>query len=323
MYLSSVPCLAAGAGARQAARRRATSSSGTCQSITLLATSITMGSPVSTSAMGPPTAASGETCPMMNPCEPPENRPSVIRATSLPRPAPMITLVGVSISGMPGPPLGPSLRMMITSPFCTSLFSTPRSMASSWSYTRARPEKRRPSLPVILATEPSGASDPYRMLMCPDSLIARSTGSTMSCASKSSGGMPARFSATVLPVQVRQLPSRSPWSSRYFMTAGTPPMPSMSSITYLPEGFRSAMKGTLSEMVWKSSMVRSTPAALAMAIRCSTALVEPPSAIVITTAFSNAARVMMSLGLMSLAMRCLSAAPAARHSSRLSSESAG
>ena len=44
----------------------------------------------------------------MKPCEPPEKRPSVISATSLPKPAPMMAEVGVSISGMPGPPLGPS-----------------------------------------------------------------------------------------------------------------------------------------------------------------------------------------------------------------------
>ncbi len=39
--------------------------------------------------------------------------------------------------------------------------------------------------------------------------------------------------------------------------------------------------------------------ACAMARRCSTALVEPPSAMMMTIAFSNAARVMMSRGLMS------------------------
>ena len=51
---------------------------------------------------------SGVTCPTMKPCDPPEKRPSVIKATSLPSPAPMMAEVGVSISGMPGPPLGPS-----------------------------------------------------------------------------------------------------------------------------------------------------------------------------------------------------------------------
>ena len=34
--------------------------------------------------------------------------------TTSPRPAPMMAEVGVSISGMPGPPCGPSYRMMMT-----------------------------------------------------------------------------------------------------------------------------------------------------------------------------------------------------------------
>ena len=67
-----------------------------------------MASPFFISAIGPPSCASGTTWPMMKPWEPPENLPSVISATSLPKPAPMIAEVGVSISGMPGPPLGPS-----------------------------------------------------------------------------------------------------------------------------------------------------------------------------------------------------------------------
>ena len=40
-----------------------------------------MMSPSSTSAIGPPTAASGETCPIDAPLEAPLKRPSVIRAT--------------------------------------------------------------------------------------------------------------------------------------------------------------------------------------------------------------------------------------------------
>ena len=46
----------------------------------------------------------------------PEKRPSVMRATSLSRPMPAMALVGLSISRMPGPPLGPSYRMTTTSP---------------------------------------------------------------------------------------------------------------------------------------------------------------------------------------------------------------
>lgn len=36
---------------------------------------------------------------------------------TLPRPAPIIALVGVSISGMPGPPLGPSPLITTTFPW--------------------------------------------------------------------------------------------------------------------------------------------------------------------------------------------------------------
>ena len=55
-----------------------------------------------------PEAASGETWPMQAPRVAPEKRPSVIRATLLPRPMPMMAEVGFSISRIPGPPLGPS-----------------------------------------------------------------------------------------------------------------------------------------------------------------------------------------------------------------------
>mmetsp|Transcript_16173 Transcript_16173/g.21412 ORF Transcript_16173/g.21412 Transcript_16173/m.21412 type:complete len:205 (-) Transcript_16173:1068-1682(-) len=204
---------------------------------------------------------------MMNPWLPPENRPSVISATSLPRPAPMITLVGVSISGIPGPPFGPSYRIIITSPFLTSLFSTPRSMSSSRSKTRATPLNLNPSLPVIFATDPPGAREPYKILIWPESLIALSKGITISWSSKVSEGTSARFSATVFPVHVMQLPSIKPSSIKYFITAGTPPIASISSITYWPLGLRSAMKGTLSLVFWKSSMERSTPTDLAIAMR--------------------------------------------------------
>ena len=66
-----------------------------------------------------------------------------------------------------------------------------------------------------------------------------------------------------------------------------------------------------------------TSAARAIAIRCSTALVEPPSAITTTIAFSNAARVMMSRGLRSRSSKLRIAAPARKHSSSLAGSSAG
>lgn len=66
-----------------------------------------------------------------------------------------------------------------------------------------------------------------------------------------------------------------------------------------------------------------TCTARAMAIRCSTAFVDPPSTITRVMAFSKAALVMMSLGFRSSCSRRLMAAPARVHSSALSGSSAG
>ena len=62
-------------------------------------------------------------------------------------------------------------------------------------------------------------------------------------------------------------------------------------MTNRPDGFRSHNTGTRERIASKSSSVRRTPAARAMASRWSTALVEPPIAIVTAIAFSNAWRV--------------------------------
>jgi len=83
------------------------------------------------------------------------------------------------------------------------------------------------------------------------------------------------------------------------------------------------MNGIRSLTVWKSSMPSSTPAARAMAIRCKTAFVEPPRAMMTTMAFSNEARVMMSRGLISFSSNLRIAAPARRHSAILPGSVAG
>ncbi|MNR29633.1 hypothetical protein D3C85_1470310 [compost metagenome] len=69
--------------------------------------SIAIKSPSFTKAIVPPTKASGVMCPTTKPCVPPENLPSVIKATEFPNPAPIMAEVGFSISGIPGPPFGP------------------------------------------------------------------------------------------------------------------------------------------------------------------------------------------------------------------------
>ena len=51
-----------------------------------LSTSILITSPFLNNQIGPPTAASGATCPIISPLVAPENLPSVINATLSPRP---------------------------------------------------------------------------------------------------------------------------------------------------------------------------------------------------------------------------------------------
>ena len=65
-------------------------------------------SPVFNNPIVPPDCASGVICPTTNPCVPPEKRPSVIKCYRFPKPAPIINEVGFNISGIPGPPFGPT-----------------------------------------------------------------------------------------------------------------------------------------------------------------------------------------------------------------------
>ena len=79
----------------------------------------------------------------------------------------------------------------------------------------------------------------------------------------------------------------------------------------LPPGFMSAMCGTRAATRLKSSRSRATRASLAIASRCSTALVEPPTADVSAMAFSNASFVMIWRGVMPSSSIRTTAAPAA------------
>ena len=74
-------------------------------------------------------------------------------------------------------------------------------------------------------------------------------------------------------------------------SAGTPPASWKSSMRNLPVGRMSASSGVRRETRSKSSSVSFVPARPARAIRWTMALVEPPMAISVVTAFSKAARV--------------------------------
>ena len=138
-----------------------------------------------------------------------------------------------------------------------------------------------------------------------------------------SGAASARFSASVLPVTVMQSPCRKPRSSRYFMTpACRRPRADLPARTGRSASGRRAAARDRS----RAGSRRATAAiraARAIAIRCSTALVDPPTAMTIANAFSNDFRVRMSSGLRSRSRSALTAAPRARHSSTLPGSSAG
>ena len=85
----------------------------------MVSASIVILSPSSINPITPPSWASGTLGPTTNPWVPPENRPSVIKATFFPSHAPIIAAVGFNISGIPDPTLGPSYRITPTTPFWT------------------------------------------------------------------------------------------------------------------------------------------------------------------------------------------------------------
>ena len=125
----------------------------------------------------------------------------------------------------------------------------------------------------------------------------------------------ARFSATVRPVTVISSACSSPSSWSICMTTGTPPMRSMSTMWYFPCGLVSARCGTLAATRLKSSNSSSTSASKAMAMRWSTALVEPPRAMTTAMAFSKAALVMIWRGRMPSRSRFITACPLAKATS--------
>ena len=114
-----------------------------------------------------------------------------------------------------------------------------------------------------------------------------------------------------------------PASSRYRITPGTPPTSWRSSITYCPDGFRSASSGTRALVASQSSRFSSSSNARAIAIMCNTALVDPPSAMVTTIAFSSDSRVTIRRGVKPSDSNISIIAPADTHSSTLAGSSAG
>ena len=173
-------------------------------------------SPLSISPIGPPTAASGATCPIDPPLVAPEKRPSVIRTVESPRPAPIIAPVTASISCIPGPPFGPSYRITTTSPSTISPLVTASKAPRSPSKTLAGPSCFSILVPATLITAPSGAKLPFNIAKPPVELFAFGTEKI----TRSSGLVEtfSRFSSRVLPLIDLALPCKRPAFSSSFNT---------------------------------------------------------------------------------------------------------
>ena len=181
--------------------------------------------------------------------------------------------------------------------------------AASPSKTRAVPSKTSESMPALFTTAPSGASEPRRMAMPPVACSGASSGRSTVPSSSRRSERRTSSSPSVRPVTVSASPCSSPASSSARMTTGTPPMRSTSFMTNWPKGRTSAMCGTRLPMRSKSSSVSSTRASRAMASRCRTALVEPPSAMTTAIAFSNASRVRICRAVMPCSISRTAASP--------------
>ena len=104
---------------------------------------------------------------MHKPVVPPENLPSVMSNTSLPRPAPFIAAVICNISLIPGPPFGPSFLITTTSPFLILLLKRASNASCSLSKTFAGPLNVSISIPATFTTDPLGDRDPLNIAKPP------------------------------------------------------------------------------------------------------------------------------------------------------------
>ena len=231
----------------------------------------------------------------------PEKRPSVIKAISLSKPIPLKREVGVSISLIPGPPLGPSYLITITSPFCTTCPMIAFVASSSESKTLAGPSWTNISgaTAALLTTAPSGARLPNNILNPPVAEYACNAGIITSLS-------PTLADSIVwdngLPVTVITYPCSNVLIS--FMTELIPPARSKSWICRLPDGLILQRWGVCLLISFTCARENSTPASWAIAIRCNTLFVLPPNAISTAKALAIASSFIMSLGLISLANNC-------------------
>ena len=194
--------------------------------------------------------------------------------------------------------------------------STASYAASSLSNTRAGPRCSRRLAPEIFITAPSGARLPRRITSPPELFSARSTGRTTSCPGVSTASIAS--TPMVRPLTVAAARWSRPASSSRRATRRLPPAACRSVATNRPDGLRSASSGTRALMRSKSASDSSRPVSCAIAIKCRTALVEPPVVATAAIAFSRASCVMMSRGRTPRRTRSMTNRPTPRATSRFS-----
>ena len=170
-------------------------------------------------------------------------------------------------------------------------------------------------------TQPSGASDPRRIVSPPTGLIGRSMGTTTSCPIVSC--VAAAISAIERPSTVRASPWRRSRFSSSRITRPTPPASYMSVAVKRPPGCMSATIGVRSAISPNSSISSGIPNSWAMARRWRTALVEPPVAATEAMAFSMAGLVTIADGRTSCRTRVITSSPHVRAAASFEGSSAG
>ncbi len=214
----------------QAPWRRASSSAATSSSIVPASASMAMMSPSLTSAIGPPTAASGPTWPTQKPrvrageAAVGDQRHLVAHALAVERRGRRQHLAHAGAAARALVADHQHVAVLVVAPADRR---EARLLAVEAAGRAA--ELAAPSRPATLTMAPSGASEPFK----PDDAAGRR---------ERAGGRPdhvlvvgnttsARFSAIVRPVTVMQSPWMKPPSSSAFSSTGTPPTSYMSLAT--------------------------------------------------------------------------------------------
>ena len=240
--------------------------------------------------------ASGATWPAMKPWVAPEKRPSVRRATLSPRPSPTSAAVTCSISRMPGPPFGPSLRITTTSPGWIVL----RHHGGEGVLLALEHARRAAVLGAVVAGELHDAAL-GREVAAQDREAAVRLDRVGHRADHVLARRPPRRASATSPIVCPVTVSSSSWSSAELLQPPDHERHAAGAVEvggHVPAArLQVAQQRGAARRSGRSPRARArTPASCATASRCSTRLVEPPDVAPAAIAFSSERFVMIWLG---------------------------